>query len=279
VINKKRIFASLASFALVFSLIPFQAAQAAPVAGLTSSQNQTIDALFKALATSDPDKIAVAKRKYLVSGSPAYQYVDMIQNHYSTVRYFKSINSFGIPSGVKPANEPKGTYSKTSRGVKFNSSADAFDGFHSKFAFNSKGKIRNWTVGTMSNSNPINLSNRIWPVTSSITQNGFLVDGGYIYKEPSKKTTVQLRVTNKATNLKSWSFAGGNYGDPSNKYFDLGQTISGCLYMGQTAFFETQLSTWPTIATGTEAVVNPPVFNGCGAGSSSTSAVFRFQTG
>ena len=277
--NKKRIFASLASLVLFLSLFPLQAAQAAPVTGLTSSQNQTIDALFKALATSDPDKIAVAKRKYLVSNSPAYHYVDMIQNHYSTVKYFKSINTFGMPTGVKPANEPKGTYSKISRGIKFDSSEDAFDGFHSKFTFNSKGKIKNWTVGTLSNLNRVKLSSRIWPITSSVTRDGFLVDGGYIYKEPTKKTTVQLRVTNKATNLKSWSFAGGNYGDPSNNYFDLGRTITGCLYMEQTAFFVSQLSTWPVIVTGTESVINPPVFNGCGTGNSRTSAEFRFQTG
>lgn len=263
----------------MLSLAPLAGAQAAPVSGLSSSQNQTVEALFKALATSDPDKIAAAKKKYLVSGSPAYHYVDMIQNHYSTVKYFKSINSFGLPSGVAPAAEPKGTYSRTSGGVRFNSSADAFDGFNSRFVFNSKGKLRNWTVGTIANSNKMKLSNRIWPITSSVNQNGFLVDGGYIYKEPSKKATAQLRVTNKATNLKSWSFAGGNYGDPSNNYLDLGETITGCLYMEQTAFFETQLPSWPVIVTGTEAVINPPVFNGCGNGSSSTSAVFRFQTG
>lgn len=277
--QKKRTLSAFAALILAISLTPLASAQAAPVSGLTSAQNQTVDALFKALASSDPDKIAVAKRKYLVAGSAAYHYVDMIQNHYSTVKYFKSINSFGIPSGVTPAAEPKGTYSRVARGVRFNASADAFDGFNSRFVFNSKGKLRNWTVGTLANSNRLKLSDRIWPITSSVTQNGFLVDGGYIYKEPNKKATAQLRVTNKANNLKSWSFAGGNYGDPSNNYLDLGQTISGCLYMEQTAYFQTQLPSWPVIADGTEAVINPPVFNGCGNGSSRTSAVFRFRTG
>lgn len=254
-------------------------AQAAQVSGLSSSQNNTINKLFKAIASSNPDTIAAAKRKYVANGTPAYFYVEMIENHFSTVRYFRGINSYGMPTGVAAAAEPKGKSTMLSRGVRLNSPWDVADGFHSNFKFNKNGKLRNWTVGTISNQNRLTLRNRILPITSSVSQNGFLVDGGYIYKEPSTKATAQLRVKNVANNLKSWSFAGGNYGGPDNRYIDFSSSLTGCLYMEQTAFFEAQLPSWPTLVAGTEAVINPPVFNGCGNGSSSTSAVFRFQTG
>lgn len=254
-------------------------AQAAQVSGLSSSQNNTVNELFKAIASSNPDTIAAAKRKYVANGTPAYFYVEMIENHFSTVRYFRGINSYGMPTGVAAAAEPKGRSAMLSRGVRLNSPWDPADGFHSNFKFNKNGKLKNWTVGTISNQNRLTLRNRILPITSSISQNGFLVDGGYIYKEPSTKATAQLRVKNVANNLKSWSFAGGNYGGPDNRYIDLSSSLTGCLYMEQTAFFEAQLPSWPALVAGTEAVINPPVFNGCGNGASSTSAVFRFQTG
>lgn len=274
----KRFIAVLAASALLAVGVT-TSASATQVSGLNSSQNKTVSELFKALASSNPDTIAAAKRKYVAKGTPAYFYVEMVENHFSTLRYFKSINNLGMPSGVAVAAEPKGKYSLRTNGVRFDSSWDSADGLHSNFKFNKNGKIRNWTVGTLTNANRLTLKNRILPITSSISQNGFLVDGGYVYKEPSLKAIAQLRVQNVATNLKSWSFAGGNYGGPDGKYLDLGATITGCLYMQQKAFFETQINSWPTIVAGTQAVINPPVFNGCGGGSSETDAVFRFQTG
>jgi len=277
--GKVRFISLVSTVVFLLSFNSISAAQAAPIDGLSTSQNKTVNDLFKALASSNPDRISAAKRKHLVSGTPAYFYVEMVENHYSTVRYFRGINNVGMPTGITPTPEPRGTYSATKRGVRLNGPADAFDGFHSNFKFNKNGKLRSWTVGTLANKNRLTLNNRILPITSNISKDGFQVDGGYVYKEPSMKATAQLRVKNISTNLKSWSFAGGNYGGPDGRYLDLGATITGCLYMEQVAFFETQLATWPTVVAGTEAVINPPVFNGCGGGNSSTSAVFRFQTG
>lgn len=267
------------SVVFLLSSVFISGAQAAPIEKLTKKQSQTVNDLFRALATSDPDRISAAKRKHVVVGTPAYFYVQMIENHFSTVRYYKSINNLGIPSGVVPAAEPKGIYSSTKRGIRFDGPVDAFDGFNSNFKFNKNGKLRSWTVGTLANKNRLTLNNRIFPITSNISQTGFEVNGGYIYRDPMMKATAQLRVKNISTNLKSWSFAGGNYGGPDGKYLDLESVITGCLYMQQTAFFEAKLPSWPLIVGGTQAVINPPVFNGCGGGSSQTSAVFRFQTG
>lgn len=267
------------STSLLLSVGLATSAHATQVSGLNSSQNKTVNELFKALASSNPDTIAAAKRKYVANGTPAYFYVEMVENHFSTVRYFKSLNSFGMPSGVAVTAEPKGKTAMQKKGVRFDSPWDPADGFHSNFKFNKNGKLRDWTVGTISNQSKMTLKNRILPITSSISQNGLLVDGGYIYKEPSAKATAQLRVKNVANNLKSWSFVGGNYGGPDGKYLDISSIITGCLYMQQTAFFEAQLPAWPTVVAGTEAVINPPVFNGCGSGSAGTSAVFRFKTG
>lgn len=275
---KKRVVAIFSTFALLL-VGTVTSANATTVSGLSAQQNNSVNALFKAIASSDPDKISAAKRKYVATGSPAYFYVEMIENHYSTVRYFKSINSLGMPTGASVPNEPKASYAVRASGIRFDSQWDVADGFHSNFKFKKNGKLKNWTVGTIANKNRMTLRNRILPITSSISQNGFLVNGGYIYKEPNLKATAQLRVQNVANNLKSWSFAGGNYGGPDGRYLDLSSVLTGCLYMQQTAFFEAQLPSWPTVVSGTQAVINPPVFNGCGGGSVATDAVFRFQTG
>ena len=122
------------------------------------------------------------------------------------------------------------------------------------------------------------LENRINSLTSTSNNGGFSVTEGFIFKQTDGKAFLQLNVKNVSANLKSWSFTGGQYGDPSAKYYAAESKPSGCLFPGQAAYFEAQISGLPQIAKNTEAVFDAPTFNGCGDGSTRQNTTFRFLT-
>lgn len=245
---------------------------------MNTNQKKNVTELFKALASSDADKIAVAQRKLVSSGSAADKFTNLVKNHHSTVKYFKSINAFGMPIGTAVTPEVKGSYKVTSTSADFNSIVNEFDSFNTIFIFDKKGKIKSWTMANRDKTKKIKLENRINSLTSNFNNEGFSISEGFIFKQTDGKAFLQLKIKNASTNLKSWSFSGGQYGDPSAKYFAAETKPSGCLFPGQVAYFEAQLSGLPQIAKNTESVFDAPTFNGCGVGSTRENTTFRFLT-
>jgi hypothetical protein len=246
---------------------------------LTTKQTSNVKALFAAFATSDPDKIAAASVKYTKAGSDARNFAEMVKNNHATIRYFKSINVFGMPSGLSVTPEVKGKSTLKGKSVTLNSVNDAFDGSYSDFTFDSKGKISNFKVATTAGKSALKVSDRIFPVKQSVTTGAVLVTGGFIYKQPDSKLFVQLEVKNNSSSLKSWSYANGRYASAENKYYDAPISPVGCLYPAQTAFMQSTVSATPIVVAGTGAAFEAPTFEGCGAGSSNSSSVLRFITG
>ncbi|MFZ9796682.1 MAG: hypothetical protein ACO3C9_02965, partial [Candidatus Nanopelagicales bacterium] len=82
---------------------------------LTSSQQTNVRALFTAFASADPNKIYSAKLKYTAANSDAFKFSDFVQNHFSTVQYFKGINAFGMPNNKVISLEAKGKVKVTSK--------------------------------------------------------------------------------------------------------------------------------------------------------------------
>jgi len=233
---------------------------------LTTKQTSSVKALFAAFATSDPDKIASASVKYTKAGSAARNFAEMVKNNHATIRYFKSINVFGMPSGLAVTPEA-------------NSVNDAFDGRYTDFTFDSKGKISNFKVATSAGKSSQKVSDRIFAIKQSVTSGAMFVTGGYVYKQPDAKLFVQLQVKNNSTSLKSWSFANGSFASAENKYYSSSISPVGCLYPGQAAFMQATVSDTPVVVAGTGAAYQAPTFEGCGDGSSSAPSVFRFITG
>jgi hypothetical protein len=203
----------------------------------------------------------------------------MVKNNHATIRYFKSINAFGMPSGLAVTPEAKGKSTLKSGSVTLNSVNDAFDGKFSDFTFDSAGKISNFKVATSAGKSAQKVSDRVFAIKQSVTTGAMFVTGGFVYKQPDAKTFVQLQVKNNSVSLKSWSFANGRYASAENKYYPVVISPVGCLYPGQTAFMQSTVSDTPVVAAGTGAAFEAPTFEGCGAGSSSASSVFRFITG
>jgi hypothetical protein len=246
---------------------------------LTTKQSSSVKALFAAFATSDPDKIASASVKYTKAGSAARNFAEMVKNNHATIRYFKSINAFGMPSGLVVTPEAKGKSTLTGKVVTLNSVNDAFDGRFSDFTFDSKGKISNFKVATSAGKSSQKVSDRVFAIKQSVTSGAMFVTGGYVYKQPDSKLFVQLQVKNNSTSLKSWSFANGRFASAENKYYAAPISPVGCLYPGQTAFMQATVSDTPVVVAGTGAAFEAPTFEGCGDGSSSASRALGFITG
>jgi len=246
---------------------------------LTAKQTNNVKALFTAFASSDPDKIAAASVKYTKAGSAARNFAEMVKNNHATIRYFNSINSFGMPSGKAVTPEAKGKSTLKAGSVTLNSVNDAFDGKFSDFTFDSAGKISNFKVATSAGKSSQKVSDRIFAIKQSVTSGAMFVTGGFIYKQPDAKTFVQLQVKNNSTSLKSWSYANGSFASAENKYYSVTINPVGCLYPGQTAFLQSTVLDTPVVVAGTGAAFQAPTFDGCGEGPISAPSVFRFITG
>jgi hypothetical protein len=245
---------------------------------LTSSQQTNVRALFTAFASADPNKIYSAKLKYTVASSDAFKFSDFVQNHFSTVQYFKGINAFGMPNNKVITLETKGKVKVTSKTATLDSSYSSFDLTAANFTFDKKGKIRSWSIKSSVDGKYKKLNSILYSVETTASSGGLSGDNGYVYVQPDAGTTLQIKVTNTASNLKSWSYAGGQYGAPNNKWFSVDTNPSGCLFPGQTAYLVAELKETPQIVSGTGAVLEAPVFNGCGDGSSKLGGVIRFLT-
>lgn len=261
---------------LVAAFISFSPSAAAT--GLNKGQQAKVKSLLTALASADPNKIKSAKIKFTAPDSKAFQFVDFVQNYYSTVQYFKGINAFGQPNNKVITLETKGSVKVSASSAILNSSYNSFDFTANTFTFDKSGKITNWSIKSTVDGKNKKLSNLLFEVDANASSGGLTGSTGYVYVQPDNGTTFQLLVKNTASNLKSWSYAGGQYGAPNNKWFTADTNPSGCLYPGQSAFFIAELVETPQIVAGTGAAFEAPIFNGCGAGSSALGGSFRFIT-
>jgi hypothetical protein len=274
--KSKSIMVKIALIAIVSTFITTGTANAD--SNLTISQQTKVKALFNAFASADPNKIYSAKLKYTVTDSDAFKFSDFVQNYYSTIQYFKGINSFGMPNNKVITLETKGKIKVTSKTASLDSSYSSFDLTASNFTFDKKGKIRSWSIKSNIDGKYKKLNSILYSVETTASSGGLSGENGYVYVQPDAGTTLQIKVKNTATNLKSWSYAGGQYGAPNNKWFAVETKPSGCLFPGQTAYLIAELSETPQIVKGTGAVIEAPVFNGCGDGSNKIGGVIRFLT-
>jgi hypothetical protein len=275
-VKKSRFIIVSAISGLLASMLVVNSASAA--SNLTTAQQARVKTLFVALASADPNKIKSAKLKNTAPDSKAFQFADFVQNYYSTVQYFKGINSYGLPNNKVLTLETKGSVKVSGSSASLNSSYNSFDFTASSFTFDKSGKISSWSAKSTVDGKNKKLSTLLFEVDTTSSSGGLNGSIGYVYVQPDNGTTFQVLVTNSASNLKSWSYTGGQYGAPNNKWFKAESKPSGCLYPGQSAFFIAELNETPQIVSGTGAAFEAPIFNGCGDGSTSLGGNFRFIT-
>ena len=247
--------------------VPAQGATA-----LTKAQQAKVSAVFKAIASSNPDSMSSTRKN--LSGS-ADLAVAMIQNYYSTEKYMRSISTVGRPLGNTPANAALGTAKITNGKVVLTTAAPGFSGTYSDFKFDKSGKITSWSISSTGGSK-VNIASRVkslpkvtWQYANDIKAiywgKGVQMDSGTVYKDSLGQWIIQLSVTNVAggNNTKSLIATTGKYQSPDKKLFSTTSTPVGCFETGQTVYFTSVVPKGAVILSGVKGLLEVPMSNGC----------------
>jgi hypothetical protein len=239
---------------------------------LTKTQQAKVSAVFKAIASSNPDSMSSTRKN--LSGS-ADLAVTMIQNYYSTEKYMRSISTMGRPIGNTPANAALGTAKITNGKVVLTTAAPGFSGTYSDFKFNKSGKITSWSI-TSTGGSKVNIASRVkslptvtWQYANDIKAvywgKGVQLDSGTVYQDSLGQWIIQLSVTNVAggNNTKSLIATTGNYQSPDKKLFATTSSPVGCFETGQTVYFTSVVPKGAVILSGVKGVLEVPMSNGC----------------
>ena len=241
---------------------------------LTKSQQARVEKVFKALASSNPDTINSARKNVTSSADLA---LSIIQNYYSTEKYFRSIDQVGRPLGNVPANSAAGSAKITNGKVVLTTSVPGFSGTYTDFKFNKQGKITSWSIKS-DGGTKVSLNSRIkslpkvtWQYANDIKAvywgKGVQMDSGTIYQDSLNRWIVQLSVTNVAggNNTKSLITTTGKYQSPDKKLYSTTSAPAGCFGNGQTIYFTATIPAGAVITTGVRGVLEVPMSNGCEA--------------
>jgi hypothetical protein len=260
---------------LLLTSLLLLAGMSAPAQGataLTKTQQAKVSAVFKAIASSNPDSMSSTRKN--LSGS-ADLAVMMIQNYYSTEKYMRSISTMGRPLGNTPANAALGTAKITNGKVVLTTAAPGFSGTYTNFKFNKSGKITSWSISSTGGSK-VNIASRVkslpkvtWQYANDIKAvywgKGVQMDSGTIYQDSLGQWIIQLSVTNVAggNNTKSLIATTGNYQSPDKKLFATTSSPVGCFETGQTVYFTSVVPKGAVILSGVKGVLEVPMSNGC----------------
>ena len=260
---------------LLLTSLLLLAGMSAPAQGataLTKTQQAKVSAVFKAIASSNPDSMSSTRKN--LSGS-ADLAVSMIQNYYSTEKYMRSISTFGRPLGTTPANAAVGTAKITNGKVVLTTAAPGFSGTYSDFKFDKSGKISSWSISSTGGSK-VNIASRVkslpkvtWQYANDIKAiywgKGVQMDSGTIYQDSLGQWIIQLSVTNVAggNNTKSLIATTGKYQSPDKKLFATTSTPVGCFETGQTVYFTSVVPKGAVILSGVKGLLEVPMSNGC----------------
>jgi hypothetical protein len=260
---------------LLLTSLLLLAGMSAPAQGataLTKTQQAKVSAVFKAIASSNPDSMSSTRKN--LSGS-ADLAVMMIQNYYSTEKYMRSISTMGRPLGNTPANAAVGTAKITSGKVVLTTTAPGFSGTYSDFKFDKSGKISSWSISSTGGSK-VNIASRVkslpkvtWQYANDIKAvywgKGVQMDSGTIYQDSLGQWIIQLSVTNVAggNNTKSLIATTGKYQSPDKKLFATTSSPVGCFETGQTVYFTSVVPKGAVILSGVKGLLEVPMSNGC----------------
>lgn len=260
---------------LLLTSLLLLAGMSAPAQGataLTKAQQAKVSAVFKAIASSNPDTMSATRKNLAGSADLA---VGMIQNYYSTEKYMRSISTMGRPLGNTPANAVAGTAKITNGKVVLTTAAPGFSGTYTNFKFNKSGKITSWSI-TSTGGSKVNIASRVkslpkvtWQYANDIKAvywgKGVQMDSGTIYQDSLGQWIIQLSVTNVAggNNTKSLIATTGKYQSPDKKLFSTTSSPMGCFETGQTVYFTSVVPKGAVILSGVKGVLEVPMSNGC----------------
>ena len=235
-------------------------------AGVT---NSNVKALFTAIATSDPDKLAIAQ-KYLSQNSSADLAVTMIQNSLSGDKYWRSLKPFSVQStGLAVSNPAKGTVKFNKSSITLKSPVVAFNGVYSNFKLDSKGKVKSWSVKKNASATKLSLDGIVFAMSGNIDddESAELMEyiNGTTYQSPNGNTYIQVVAKNKSGSPKSIYFTGGKYRSADGKTLNTTTLPGGCFSNDQVIVIDNNLTGKANIVKNTQGVLELPTNHTCDA--------------
>jgi len=235
-------------------------------AGVT---NSNVKALFTAIATSDPDKLAIAQ-KYLSQNSSADLAVTMIQNSLSGDKYWRSLKPFSVQStGLAVSNPAKGTVKFNKSSISLKSPVVAFNGIYSNFKLDSKGKVKSWSVAKNATTAKLSLDGIVYAMAGKIDdeESAELMEyiNGTTYQSPNGNTYIQVVAKNTSGSPKSIYFTGGKYRSADGKTLNATTLPGGCFSNDQVIVVDANLTGKANIVKNTQGVLELPTNHTCDA--------------
>jgi hypothetical protein len=234
-----------------------------------SVTNANVKALFTAIATSDPDKLAIAQ-KYVSQNSSADLALTMIQNSISGDKYWRSLKPFSVQStGLAVSNPAKGTAKFNKSSISLKSPVVAFNGVYSNFKLDAKGKVKSWSVAKNASATKLSLDGIVYSMAGKIDDTDLADSLEYIngttYQSPNGNTYIQVLAKNISGSPKSIYFSGGIYRSASGVKFNATTLPGGCFAHDQIIVIDSNLTGKANIVKNTQGVLELPLNSNCNA--------------
>jgi hypothetical protein len=234
-----------------------------------SVTNSNVKALFTAIATSDPDKLAIAQ-KYISQNSSADLAVTMIQNSLSGDKYWRSLEPFSVQStGSAVSNPAKGTVKFNKSSITLKSPVIAFNGIYSNFKLDPKGKVKSWSVARNVSTTKLSLDGIVYAMTGKVdsAEAADLIEyiNGTTYQSPNGNTYIQVVTKNTSGSPKSIYFTGGKYRSADGKTLSATTLPGGCFSNDQVVVIDSNLTGKANIVKNTQGVLELPLNSNCNA--------------
>ena len=235
----------------------------------TSVTNTNVKALFTAIATSDPDKLAIAQ-KYVSQNSSADLALTMIQNSLSGDKYWRSLKPFSVQStGLAVTNPAKGTAKFNKSSISLKSPVVAFNGIYSNFKLDAKGKVKSWSVAKNASATKLSLDGIVYAMAGKIDdeESAELMEyvNGTTYQSPNGNTYIQVLAKNTSGSPKSIYFTGGKYRSADGKTLNATTLPGGCFSNDQVIVIDSNLTGKANIVKNTQGVLELPTNYTCDA--------------
>ena len=234
-----------------------------------SVTNANVKALFTAIATSDPDKLAIAQ-KYVSQNSSADLALTMIQNSLSGDKYWRSLKPFSVQStGLAVSNPAKGTAKFNKSSISLKSPVVAFNGVYSNFKLDAKGKVKSWSVAKNASATKLSLDGIVYGMTGKIDDADMADNVEYIngttYQSPNGNTYIQVLTKNTSGTPRSIYFTGGKYRSAEGKTINATTSPGGCFAHDQIVVIDANLTGKANIVKNTQGVLELPINYTCNA--------------
>jgi hypothetical protein len=235
----------------------------------TSVNNANVKALFTAIATSDPDKLAIAQ-KYVSQNSSADLALTMIQNSLSGDKYWRSLKPFSVQStGLAVANPAKGTAKFNKSSISLKSPVVAFNGVYSNFKLDAKGKVKSWSVAKNASATKLSLDGIVYGMTGKIDDTNMADNVSFVsgtsYQSPNGNSYIQVVAKNTSGSPKSIYFTGGKYRSADGVKLNATTLPGGCFAHDQVVVIDSNLTGKATIVKNTQGVLELPINSNCNA--------------